>query len=254
MIHQKMETLSPEEQFLLESASVAGREFVASVLASRSRMDGRRCRVAVRHTCAAGNIYPRRGCARMAWRRPLRAIPFHSRALSRGGISTCPGGPALTPPSPHRRGTRKGIRGLGRCECKSTRAPLPVRRGSPALHPVLSARRRAGVTAQRPSGSGKPVAVRPRTGGAAARNAGTPRGGVRISLDDGSRDAGCKGIRRAGGSPQFSARARTRTTPDACGGNVPTSLSSRRNARTPRRIQAGGGNSGGKTPASRSQG
>ena len=34
MIHQKMDTLSPEEQLLLEAASVAGREFVASVLAS----------------------------------------------------------------------------------------------------------------------------------------------------------------------------------------------------------------------------
>jgi DNA-binding winged helix-turn-helix (wHTH) protein/predicted ATPase len=34
MIHQKLETLSPEEQLLLEAASVAGREFVASVLAS----------------------------------------------------------------------------------------------------------------------------------------------------------------------------------------------------------------------------
>ena len=34
MIHQKMETLSPEEQLLLEAASVAGREFVASILAS----------------------------------------------------------------------------------------------------------------------------------------------------------------------------------------------------------------------------
>ena len=33
MIHQKMDTLSPEEQLLLEAASVAGREFVASVLA-----------------------------------------------------------------------------------------------------------------------------------------------------------------------------------------------------------------------------
>jgi DNA-binding winged helix-turn-helix (wHTH) protein/tetratricopeptide (TPR) repeat protein len=32
MIHRKMETLSPEEQLLLEAASVAGREFVASVL------------------------------------------------------------------------------------------------------------------------------------------------------------------------------------------------------------------------------
>ena len=34
MIHQNLETLSPEEQLLLEAASVAGREFVASVLAS----------------------------------------------------------------------------------------------------------------------------------------------------------------------------------------------------------------------------
>jgi predicted ATPase len=34
MIHQKLETLSPEEQQLLEAASVAGREFVASILAS----------------------------------------------------------------------------------------------------------------------------------------------------------------------------------------------------------------------------
>ena len=34
MIHQKMETLSPEEQLLLEAASVAGREFVARVLAA----------------------------------------------------------------------------------------------------------------------------------------------------------------------------------------------------------------------------
>ncbi|MBZ5583057.1 MAG: AAA family ATPase [Acidobacteriia bacterium] len=33
MIHQKLETLSPEEQLLLEAASVAGREFVAGVLA-----------------------------------------------------------------------------------------------------------------------------------------------------------------------------------------------------------------------------
>ena len=34
MIHQKMDTLSPEEQLLLEAASVAGREFVARVLAA----------------------------------------------------------------------------------------------------------------------------------------------------------------------------------------------------------------------------
>src|SRR6202162_6270950 len=34
MMHQKMDTLSPEEQLLLEAASVAGREFVASILAS----------------------------------------------------------------------------------------------------------------------------------------------------------------------------------------------------------------------------
>jgi DNA-binding winged helix-turn-helix (wHTH) protein/predicted ATPase len=34
MIHQKIETLSPEERLLLEAASVAGREFVAGVLAS----------------------------------------------------------------------------------------------------------------------------------------------------------------------------------------------------------------------------
>jgi predicted ATPase len=34
MIHQKLEKLSPDEQQLLEAASVAGREFVASVLAS----------------------------------------------------------------------------------------------------------------------------------------------------------------------------------------------------------------------------
>jgi len=34
MIHQNLETLNPEEQMLLEAASVAGREFVASVLAS----------------------------------------------------------------------------------------------------------------------------------------------------------------------------------------------------------------------------
>lgn len=34
MIHRNMETLSPEEQLLLEAASVSGREFVASVLAS----------------------------------------------------------------------------------------------------------------------------------------------------------------------------------------------------------------------------
>ena len=34
MIHQKMDTLGPEEQLLLEAASIAGREFVASVLAS----------------------------------------------------------------------------------------------------------------------------------------------------------------------------------------------------------------------------
>jgi len=34
MIHQNLETLNPEEQLLLEAASVAGREFVASVLAS----------------------------------------------------------------------------------------------------------------------------------------------------------------------------------------------------------------------------
>jgi DNA-binding winged helix-turn-helix (wHTH) protein/tetratricopeptide (TPR) repeat protein len=32
MLHQKLETLSPEEQLLLEAASVAGREFVGSVL------------------------------------------------------------------------------------------------------------------------------------------------------------------------------------------------------------------------------
>jgi tetratricopeptide (TPR) repeat protein len=34
MIYQKMDTLSPEEQLLLEAASVAGREFAASVVAS----------------------------------------------------------------------------------------------------------------------------------------------------------------------------------------------------------------------------
>jgi DNA-binding winged helix-turn-helix (wHTH) protein/predicted ATPase len=34
MIHQNLETLNPEEQTLLEAASVAGREFVASVVAS----------------------------------------------------------------------------------------------------------------------------------------------------------------------------------------------------------------------------
>jgi DNA-binding winged helix-turn-helix (wHTH) protein/tetratricopeptide (TPR) repeat protein len=34
MIHQNMDALSPEEQLLLEAASVAGREFVASILAS----------------------------------------------------------------------------------------------------------------------------------------------------------------------------------------------------------------------------
>jgi tetratricopeptide (TPR) repeat protein len=34
MIHQKMDTLSPEEQLLIEAASVAGLEFVASVLAT----------------------------------------------------------------------------------------------------------------------------------------------------------------------------------------------------------------------------
>jgi len=34
MIHQNLETLSPEEQALLEAASIAGREFVATVLAS----------------------------------------------------------------------------------------------------------------------------------------------------------------------------------------------------------------------------
>ncbi len=34
MMHQKMETLSPEDRLLLEAASVAGREFVAGVLAS----------------------------------------------------------------------------------------------------------------------------------------------------------------------------------------------------------------------------
>src|SRR6185369_4911967 len=33
MMHQKMETLGPEDRLLLEAASVAGREFVASVLA-----------------------------------------------------------------------------------------------------------------------------------------------------------------------------------------------------------------------------
>src|SRR5260370_15947530 len=34
MMHQKLETLSPEDRLLLEAASVAGREFVARVLAS----------------------------------------------------------------------------------------------------------------------------------------------------------------------------------------------------------------------------
>jgi predicted ATPase len=34
MIHQKMETLTPEDRLLLEAASVAGREFVAGVIAS----------------------------------------------------------------------------------------------------------------------------------------------------------------------------------------------------------------------------
>jgi predicted ATPase/DNA-binding winged helix-turn-helix (wHTH) protein len=34
MIHQNLETLNPDEQLLLEAASVAGREFVANVLAS----------------------------------------------------------------------------------------------------------------------------------------------------------------------------------------------------------------------------
>ena len=49
-----------------------------------------------------------------------------------------------------------------------------------------------------------------------------------------------KGFRRAGGSAQFSARARTRTPPGAGGRNVPAPLSSRRDARTSWRVPAGG--------------
>ena len=170
MIQQKMEFAQPGG-----AAAAGGRQcrrprICGEYSCLRPRMDGRRCRVAVRDSRPAGNIHPRCGCARMAGRRPLRAIPFHSRPLSRGGVWTCPGGPALTPPSPHRRGTRESVRHSGRCECESTRPPFPLWRRSPARDPVLPARRRAGLAAQRPSRSGKPVSVRSRTGGAAARN------------------------------------------------------------------------------------
>ena len=214
MIQQKIETLSARSNCCWRPPVSPGANS-RPAFSPPDWVDGRRGGTAVRDTCPPGDFHSRRRRARMARRRRFATISLHSRPVSRGGVSTGAGGPALAPPPADRRGTGESIRRRGRRECESAGAALPLRRRPPALHPVLSAGRRAGAAAERPPGSGKPAAVRPRTGGAAGRNTGTPRGGVRISFDDGSRNDGCKGIRRAGGRPQFPARAGTRTSPCA---------------------------------------
>ena len=83
MIHQNLETLNSEEQMLLEAASVAGREFVASVLASglgwTEREDGSRHSVAL---AGQGTFIRDAGVLQVARWTPVVAISFHPRLVS----------------------------------------------------------------------------------------------------------------------------------------------------------------------------
>ena len=83
-----METLSPEEQLLLEAASVAGREFVAERSCFRPRLDGRR------YGAACARLSPARGhlsATRVCSNGPAEASPRDSVSFTLSIARRCIG-------------------------------------------------------------------------------------------------------------------------------------------------------------------
>ena len=86
MMQQKMETLSPEDRLLLEAASVAGREFVAGVIASALGWTEDDTELRCTALARRGTFIRDAGVLEWPGGALRRALPLHPRALSRSGV------------------------------------------------------------------------------------------------------------------------------------------------------------------------